>query len=286
MIAKKSGLTISAALRRVSRVQKRDTNELRVILALERMVARLHSSSRLSDALVYKGGFALFKTVNSSRFTRDLDALALKVPPSLVVSEIQRALRADVDDGFWFGDFKTDILPDHGDYEGIRITAAYHLGGAPASPKISKLSRAHLDIAFGDTLNEGPEDRSLSSVLPEFEPISWKVYPLHYILAEKLQTIVARGSLNSRSKDYYDITVIFERISIDRRLATIVSEVFRHRGTQKPPSFEKYVAQLDHRILRQSWPSVGVESESSFDQCLKRVRQHLNRLDVVISGGP
>ena len=267
-------------------MQSRDTNELRVVLALERMVARLQASSRISDALVYKGGFTLLKTTNSVRFTRDLDALAVKVPQGRLVAEIERALRTDLDDGFWFGDFKSDSLPDHGDYEGVRITAAYHLGQAPTPGKIHKLSRAHLDVAFGDTLNEGHQERILSSILSDFEPISWKVYPLEYILAEKLQTIVARGSLNSRSKDYYDITVIFERISIDRRLSTIVTEVFRHRNTERPSSFEKYVGRLDHRILRQSWPSVGLASEVSFDQCVKRLRQYLDRLDRVMSVTP
>ena len=54
-------------------------NEIRVILSLERIVARLSRDPELDNHLVYKGGFVLLKTVGSGRFTRDLDALGLEV---------------------------------------------------------------------------------------------------------------------------------------------------------------------------------------------------------------
>jgi len=178
---------------------------------------------------------------------------------------------------------ETDHLPDHGEYNGLRVTAAFHIGDTPPSSKIRKLPRVHLDIACGDTLNEGRQVKTLRSILPDFQPISWSVYPLEYILAEKLQTLVTRGSLNSRAKDYYDLLVVFEQIPVDTRLAKIVEEVFIHRRTEVPPSFVGYVARLDHRILRQAWASVGVAPEISFDECLAGLLQHLRRLDLVIS---
>lgn len=52
-------------------------NELRLILALESAVARIESHKKLSEHFVFKGGFALLKTINTSRFTRDVDALAI-----------------------------------------------------------------------------------------------------------------------------------------------------------------------------------------------------------------
>jgi hypothetical protein len=47
-------------------------NELRIILALERIVARLIAHKFLEKHLVFKGGFVLLKTLGSTRFTRDL----------------------------------------------------------------------------------------------------------------------------------------------------------------------------------------------------------------------
>ena len=50
-------------------------NELRIILTLERIVARLDVSSKVKKHLIFKGGFVLLKILESNRFTRDLDAL-------------------------------------------------------------------------------------------------------------------------------------------------------------------------------------------------------------------
>ena len=283
MTAQRREVKVSVQLRRLARYLARNTNELRVILALERMVARLHTSSLLRDHLVFKGGFTLLKTTDSQRFTRDLDALALKIPRERLIGEIINALHIDLDDAFWFGDFETDALPDHGDYEGLRVSNAYHIGETPHTGKIHKLSRAHLDIAFGDILPGGPSQGLLSSILPTFPPVSWSIYPLEFILAEKLETLVSRGSLNSRAKDYYDLNVIFERIIINSSLARTVSITFRHRNTALPRSFEAYLMSLDHRILRQAWRSVELTRSVSFDQCVSTLRTHLSQLDRVVA---
>ncbi len=55
-------------------------NELRVVLALERVVARIEAHKVLREKLIFKGGFVLLKTFDNQRFTRDLDALAADMP--------------------------------------------------------------------------------------------------------------------------------------------------------------------------------------------------------------
>ena len=70
-------------LRELSRLAKVSTlsiNELRVVLALERVVARIEAHKGLRDKLVFKGGFVLLKSFGNQRFTRDLDALAQDIP--------------------------------------------------------------------------------------------------------------------------------------------------------------------------------------------------------------
>lgn len=48
-------------------------NELRIVLGLERIVARLIHHKDLEKHLVYKGGFVLMKAHGSVRITRELD---------------------------------------------------------------------------------------------------------------------------------------------------------------------------------------------------------------------
>jgi hypothetical protein len=54
-------------------------NDLRMVVALERAVARIETVRDLADTLIFKGGFVLLKTTNSIRFTRDIDALAKNI---------------------------------------------------------------------------------------------------------------------------------------------------------------------------------------------------------------
>jgi predicted nucleotidyltransferase component of viral defense system len=48
----------------------------------------------------------------------------------------------------------------------------------------------------------------MPSLLNNVHPVSWHVYPLEQIFAEKLETFVKRGAKNSRGKDVYDMVSI------------------------------------------------------------------------------
>lgn len=72
-------------LKKLSQSSPLSINELRVILALERIIARVEVKKELKDKLIFKGGFVLLKTLLSNRFTRDLDALAHEIDKENVV---------------------------------------------------------------------------------------------------------------------------------------------------------------------------------------------------------
>lgn len=67
-------------------------NDLRMILALERVIARVENHKKLSKHFVFKGGFVLLKTVNSDRFTRDVDALAIGLSRKQVPALVEDAM--------------------------------------------------------------------------------------------------------------------------------------------------------------------------------------------------
>jgi hypothetical protein len=86
-------------LKRLAMDSSYSVNELRVVLALERMVARIESHDRLREVLVFKGGFVLLKVLESLRYTRDLDALAQSISQTEVSEFIKQALSIDLRDG-------------------------------------------------------------------------------------------------------------------------------------------------------------------------------------------
>jgi hypothetical protein len=173
---------ISAALRSLERSGKMGfpLNQLRVIIALERLVARLESNSILSQHLIFKGGFALLKHLNSARFTHDLDASYFLFPLDKIVPIITDSLATDINDGLWYGDIRHEkILKE---YEGVRFNCAFQIGDSPNNEsKIRKLSRVHFDIGLSDDKSPQYSKTKMPSLLHSAHPVSWYVYPLEQV---------------------------------------------------------------------------------------------------------
>jgi hypothetical protein len=259
-------------------------NELRVVIALERAVARLESHPRLKDHLIFKGGFVLLKTIETNRFTRDVDALAFEISKQDVPLHVSRALSLDLDDGLWFGDLQMEELVDQGPYGGLRFSCAYQIGDPPSeAEKVQKLSRFHLDIGFGDEIHELPRKGSMTSILSDYRPISWLVYPHETILAEKLETVFSRTSANSRSKDIYDLVLLFNSCTNRSALRLAIRTTFEHRKTTIPDSFFQTAKAFDLMQLMTSWKGVQIaQSKPLFDDIWEQFLAQLNRLDSKI----
>ncbi len=101
---------ISNALKKIAEKSDLDFNEARVLLALERLAARLDAHRSLHNHLVFKGGFVLLRCYDHFRFTRDLDALYVGKQKSDLSGLISEALDISLDDGFWFGDARVQTF--------------------------------------------------------------------------------------------------------------------------------------------------------------------------------
>ncbi len=254
-------------------------NELRIVLALERIVARLVNNPGLENHLVYKGGFVLLKTLESDRFTRDLDALGVEIDKARVVELVPKALDADIGDGFWFGDIKVQNLEVQGEYGALRFDCAYQIG-EPDLKKIAKLSRIHFDVGFGDSIPAKLKTTVSESLLQGDSPISWKVYPPEFMFSEKLQTLVQRASANSRAKDVYDLPLLFEQCKDKASLHKAVRMTFENRDTEIPASFYAFAKGLDLMQIEMSWRSVRLIGESDFQSVWKRLLTTLKKFDT------
>ena len=128
-----AGLAVMKALKRLAAQDSaRSINELRIVVALERAIARIENVPELSSHVVFKGGFVLFKWIESKRFTRDVDALVFEFSKEKISTLMEKALAADLADGVWYGDVKTAPLEHQAGYEGIRFSVAFQIGGGAA----------------------------------------------------------------------------------------------------------------------------------------------------------
>lgn len=271
---------VNRAMRQlVQKESQLNLNEVRIIVALERAIARLSSLPELSEHLIFKGGFVLFKNYESSRFTRDADALAQSISKEKLSSFAKKALATDLEDGLWYGDIQVRDLNEQGEYGAFRFDCAFQIG-SPDLKKIHKLSRIHIDVGFSDRLPQRLPYKTMNSLLNHEAPVSWKIYPVEYIVAEKLQTLFDRGSANSRAKDIYDLIYLLPLCKNKKALSGAIKTTFENRDTKIPDSFEAQANKFDRTILASSWPGVKILKEKmDFETAWKTLMGFLAELE-------
>lgn len=92
----------------------------------------------------------------------------------------------------------------------------------------------HADINFGDPIWPTPTEAQLPLLLGG--ELHLRGYPDHMVLAEKIITAVDRGQINTRWRDFVDITAIIGTRRIDYAdLRTAIERVARHRDIELEP---------------------------------------------------
>lgn len=91
----------------------------------------------------------------------------------------------------------------------------------------------------------------------EFEAPRMKMYPREAVIAEKFQTIVERGTLNSRMKDFFDIYMLSKQYQFDAKtLAPAITQTFENRNTEltaTPVVFEESFATDENITKKWQW---------------------------------
>ncbi len=185
-----------------------DVNRIRIIVVLERLIARLESNSYLANKLIFCGGFVLYKTSETNRFTIDADAIISQVSRQKLDQEINEALSKELNDGLWFG--KITVVESETDtgHGNIRYRVHSKFGKSPGNEtEIKKLRQIHLDISLGSEIGCEPKVTNLSSILDLHEPIEWKIYPIEFIASEKIHALISREGASTRAKDIYDLSI-------------------------------------------------------------------------------
>ena len=168
---------------------------------MERFLERLSLSS-YRDQLILKGGMLVSAIVGlDTRSTMDIDATFKETQ---LTEESSRKAVEDItsiplEDGMTFHVNSVSPIMDESDYIGIRVMMTATLERMRIPLKI--------DFSTGDVITPNEVEYSFK-VLFEERTISILAYNLETILAEKLETLFARGTANSRMRDFYDLFVI------------------------------------------------------------------------------
>ncbi len=119
-----------------------------------------------------------------------------------------------IEDGVEFQLKSISEIMDEAEYPGIRVSMVTVFDGVVIPLKI--------DISTGDVITPKAVQYSFQLMLEERSIDIW-AYNLETVLAEKLETIIARAVTNTRMRDFYDLYILKQLHG-----KTLDSDVLRH----------------------------------------------------------
>lgn len=281
MTTKELGDSVRHRLQNLSLKTGSTYQSLQTTFILERLVARLVSDELLSEHLVFKGGFVGLKIYASPRFTVDVDAIVSGMRIDSISGILPQIVEADLGDGVWFRFDRRDSLPMQNHYAGIRFS--FRAGLGEVGSRLERISLVHLDIGVGDPVTAEPVEHEFVGLLPSKVDLSWKVYPIESIVAEKLHALYVFGDLNSRAKDLYDLAIFLPKTDPQILIAALI-RCFAFRETVLPMSFTEVLRRLDTRALRRGWTSAtaSLREKPVFEEILDSILSSLTEVDVLL----
>ncbi len=168
---------------------------------MERFLERI-SLSKYSDKLILKGGLLIASMVGlDNRATMDMDTTIRNYNLSTEDAKkmIEDIIAVPLDDGIQFVIKSVGSIMDEVEYPGIRIKLEVALDTMKTPLKI--------DISTDDVITPKEVDYEYKLMFEE-RSIPVLAYNLETVLAEKMETIISRGILNTRMRDYYDLMIL------------------------------------------------------------------------------
>lgn len=220
---------VNAMIRKKSEESGVSINTLLLLYFFETFLEGM-SESRYKTNLIIKGGFLLSSMLGiETRTTMDMDmALANRTLDENTAKEIfdEIALVASKDEiNFEVQSISEIKIEDK--YPGFRVSILGRLENIRQPFSV--------DIATGDPITPEAIEYRYKSVFDSSREIKVLSYNLETIIAEKLETAVSRKTDNSRSKDFYDLYIVFSLMmdSVDVDLLREATEkTFGYRRTE------------------------------------------------------
>ena len=192
---------VKGRIKSLAKVKNADARVLMRIYMMERFLERV-ANSEYRDNFIIKGGMLVTAMVGVAlRSTMDIDTSIRNQNLSAADAQgiIENITAVDLGDGVRFEIKDISDIMDEMEYPGIRVTLNAVMDRLITPMKI--------DISTGDAVTPRAIEYDYKLLFDDRSIRLWS-YNLETILAEKLQTILARGVLNTRMRDFYDIFIL------------------------------------------------------------------------------
>jgi len=200
---------------------------------------------------------------DDDRTTKDMDATLKGIPLNkLVLEEVfNKIFSINLNDGVSFELVSIKDIRLESQYGGYRLNV------------LSKLDNNKtfitVELTTGDEITPREMKYSYKCIF-EDKKIPIMAYTIETVLAEKFQTIISRGILNTRLKDFYDMYVLMNlKISdIDNKiLVSAITNTFKKRETLLDINeFNMIIDDLENdRNIKRQWLEYQVKNSYAKD---------------------
>ena len=257
-----------------------DYNLILLRFVQERFLYRL-SLSAYRENFFLKGGALLYAHERfAARPTRDMDFLGDHInrdKENIKRSMLEICCIACEEDGVTFDCGEEDIW-----LEDITVEQEYNGTRVHMTARMDTIVQPFsIDVGFGDVIVPQPAHLDYPLLIEGLPAVNVEAYSLETVVAEKFQTMIDRGTINSRMKDFFDVYTILKADKVDDALLKeAVVEVFANRGTQMDADNVVFSEDFVQDETRQNmWKvylkRIKYKDELSFPEVMDVVRERL-----------
>lgn len=274
---KRNAMSLKAIINNIAKENKISAQSVLQTYMLERFLERI-SISKYKDNFILKGGMLISAMLGiDSRTTMDMDTTikGFKLTEENISNIINEICNIKIDDEVTFEVQKIELIREDDDYGGYRITfKANYMESMPVIMKI--------DITTGDKITYKEIKYSFDLMLEDRKIQIWS-YNLETVIAEKFESIIKRGVLGTRIRDFYDIYMLLNTQTKNIDFNTLKDAIYstaKHRNTINIiKDWSKIIEQLNNSdIMKNQWARYQKNNfyakEIKYDdliECLKQV---------------
>lgn len=233
-----------------------DSNKAQTLIRnymMERFLERI-TLSKYRNNFILKGGMLVAAVVGlETRATMDIDTTVQSLPLNAERTRaiVEDIIAIEIDDGVHFAISKESTIMEEHDYPGLRYLLEVTLDRLQ--------ERIKIDISTGDVITPGAVEYSFKLMF-EDRRISLWTYNLETVFGEKLETMMARGTANTRMRDFYDIYVLYRQEKENLNKETLIKAF---NATSEKRNTTALIADLprilqevlDDETMRRNWDS-------------------------------
>ena len=252
----------------------------------ERILERI-SISNYRGQIILKGGLLLTSIIgDDERTTKDMDATLKGIP--LTKNDVEKVfneiLNIDIDDGVSFQIISIKDIRLEDEYGGFRLNILSTLD--------NNKTYITVELTTGDVITPKEMKYNYNSIF-EDKKIPIMSYTLETVLAEKFQTIVTRGLLNTRLKDFYDVYILINtkinELSKDNLIKAIKNTFERRETNIDMEQFNEVIKYLnDDKNMNNLWNEYVSKNPYAkgvkFEDTIKAIKEIVEILESELVG--